>query len=138
ITGTGATLNVAGQVLTGNFVVERITTAAGAAVDRVGIINATLSIGSGVVNATITQGLALVTASSVGASFTGSAAFAVPGFSISVPSVEVEINSGTAAIHDTFTIGGNPRTTIALNLPAGPFIRVVAVVADAQPIDIAG
>src|SRR5437773_2197565 len=137
ITGTGATLNVAGQVLTGNFVVERITTAAGAAVDRVGISNATLSIGSGVVNATITQGLALVTASSVGASFTGSAAFAVPGFSISVPSVQIEINSGAAAIHDTFTIA-NPGTVVTLNLPAGPYIRVVAVVAASSPVDIAG
>ncbi|PYR44864.1 MAG: hypothetical protein DMF89_26665, partial [Acidobacteria bacterium] len=138
ITGTGATLNVAGQSLVGDFAIESVTTAAGDTVDRIGISNATLNIGSGIVQATISQGSALVTASSVGASFTGSAAFAVTGFSISVPSVEVEINSGTAAIHDTFTIGGNPRTTIALNLPAGPFIRVVAVVADANPIDIAG
>src|SRR5207245_539112 len=79
--------------------------------------------------------LALSTPWTLAAGFSGSAAFTVPGFSISTPLVQVQINSGAAAVHDTFTIGSD---IVTIDVPAGPYVRVVAVVAASSPIDIAG
>jgi hypothetical protein len=131
----GATLNVAGQTLNGDFIIELVKDASGNDLVRVATSGVTMNIGDGAVNVSSSLGLFLIGESFVAGSFDGTATFSITGFTFTSPSVKVEINSGSSPINETFTIAS---TSVPLNLPAGPFLRVVAVVEDANPIDIAG
>ena len=82
IEAAGATLNVAGQTVTGDFGVE-VSSEAGTPVVIASVANATASLGGGIVLLSGGSGVLLVSGSGVAASFSGTLAINVPGVSVS-------------------------------------------------------
>ena len=82
------------------------------------------------VEVTVDQGVILLTATGLAATLDGSVELLnIPGVSLNAP-VSLDINNTMVAVHKTFEIDfdrdGNitPDETIAIDLPAGPFLRV--------------
>src|SRR5207245_6893174 len=65
IEGTGVSLNLLGQSLTGNFVVEQATNAAGDKIVKVGITSGGLSLANGLATVSGANGLFVITAAGV-------------------------------------------------------------------------
>ncbi|MCX6936840.1 MAG: hypothetical protein NTU80_02925, partial [Verrucomicrobia bacterium] len=137
LAATGVSVQLAGLVTaTGNFTFSRATTADGDAVVRIAVANfgatlgtasttfLTLSNGSGALLVSTAAGV-----TSTAATLTVSAALAnVPGVTLGASTFTLEFNTGTAAVNETFTVGAS---TVALDLPGGVFVRVIA-----DPIDL--
>ena len=141
ITGTGISLVVGGQTLTGDVSIERALSLgadgvvggtlldADTTVIKVAATNVSLAIGDGTRTVlTLTGGEALLVSRGTGiaASLSGTVALRnVPGVTLSGTFL-VEINTLTTVVDETFTVGG---TTRVLELPAAtssttPLIRV--------------
>jgi hypothetical protein len=125
VTGLGVYLDIFGQRLSGDIVIEKTTTTGGASVLRVGINNGSLSFGDGntaLVSATNVNGTFLITpagmagrvaatistAPSLGATFAGTFTLA--------------INTTNAAVNESIMVGS---ATLNLTVPAGPYLKVV-------------
>ncbi|MEQ1861602.1 MAG: LEPR-XLL domain-containing protein, partial [Chthoniobacteraceae bacterium] len=115
VEGTGVSLAVMGQTLSGNFAIEQTT-----GLVRVGLSNVSLSLGSGLVNVTNGSGFLLLTTAGVAARFGGTVAVTVPNVAFS-GAFTVEINNTFDAVNQSIAVGGGVQT---LSLPAGPFLRV--------------
>ncbi len=121
--GTGVSLNVAGQTLTGNFVLQQSMTLAGGKVVRIAVSGVSLKLGDGTtdfVSLTNGNGAFLITPAGIAGSLSVSAAFNIPGVQIS-GDVSVQVNNTAAVVKESFVVAG---TTIVLDLPAGPYVRV--------------
>ncbi len=127
----GLTTNLAGlAAVSGNFLFDRGTTAGGTSIIRALVTNFNLTLGDGTTNyLAVTQGATdfgalLITPGGLAGQFSAAAALEnVPGVTLAATSFQVQLNNTTAAIADSFTDGS---ATFPLNLPAGPFLQVVA------------
>ena len=123
---------LAGQSLHGDVVVEQTTSATGQTVVTVAVVNTladptdllTLRTGATTILAVAAAtGVVVIGAGGVAGSldvqsFTLSLG---GGITLTADRVTVEVNTGRTAVSHTVTVGG---TTVALSLPAGPFVSV--------------
>jgi hypothetical protein len=121
----GATLTVAGQSLTGDFLFQQQATPSGDSVVTVAFANAALTLASGgsnLVTATNGNGVFLVT--SAGLAGEASANIAIdPSTGISLSGTfKIDINTTSAAVSQIVVVNG---TQVSITLPAGPFVEVV-------------
>ena len=121
---THLTVTVLGQSLTADVVIERGTAPGGAQVTTIGLTNVDLALGAGSsgygVRLTGGQGVLLVSASGVAGRISGSVAVTLPagvGFS---GALSLAVNTTSTIVGTSVTVGGS---TIALALPAGPYLR---------------
>ncbi len=127
IAGTGLTLTVAGQSLTGNFVLQSQTTAAGNRVVTVAVSNATLALGDGttaLVTVSNGSGALILNSGALAGSFSGSLAVNIPGVTLTATTVSVLVNNGSQAVNQTITVAGQPVT---VNVAAGPYVQVMVL-----------
>ena len=117
VSGTGVSLTVAGQTLTGDFAFQRVTNPDGSTSLAIGAANVGLNL-LNLVTVTNGSGAFLVTSSGVAGQIGGGVSIAAASFS---GSFALQVSTMTSAVNQTITVGGQ---TIALNLPAGPFVRV--------------
>jgi hypothetical protein len=134
--GNGLSLNVLGQTLTGNFLVERVNQAGGA-VTRISATQVILEVGSGgapLVTLDNGNGVFLLTAGGLAGELSGGVTLSPAlGFNLGVGELTLAINTTGAAVAAAVPLpGGGLR---ALNLPAGPYVRVEA---RGVALDIAG
>ena len=132
VSGTDVRLNVAGQSLSGDFSIERVTLASGATVTKIAASNVGLAISDGTTDLlTLTNGFGTILIlpadtdnslpGGVAASFGGTVALGVPGASLT-GTLQVEINQMLGRpVTETFSVGG---TDVVMDLPAGKFLRV--------------
>jgi hypothetical protein len=129
VEGDDVVLTVLGQTLSGNFSFEQITTTGGAKVVRVAVSDVTLELTSGgeaIFSLSIPSGAMLITPQGIAAKLTvapddlhiGSA------LTLSCDTITFEINTLPVAVNETFTSG---TTTEHMVLPAGKFVRIVAM-----------
>ena len=114
---TGGELGVLGQTLSGNFAFSDTN---GTVIVAASDVN--LSLGGGVVSITNGTGALQITSTGVAASVSGTLALTLPGLSFG-GGFAIGINTGTAAVSTTLSVGGQ---SVALDLPAGPFVQVAA------------
>ena len=127
---TSAELLVAGQRLTGNYVIERFETLEGEEIVRVTATNAGLELTdtSGTV-ASITNGTGFLVITDLGiagsmtvtADFGGTAANGEERFGLTVGKVEVEVNTTNVAVSQNVRVNGE---MLDFELNAGPYVRV--------------
>ena len=122
VAGTGIALNVFGQSLSADVTFEQATDAQGGKVVRVGVAKGSLSLAGGLVSATGGTGLFVVTPTGVAGSIAVSLAVDVTDLTIA-GSFSVALNTTSAAVSEQLTVGG---AAVALDLPAGPYLRVDA------------
>jgi len=125
-------LRVAGQRLTGDFALEKTTSTGpdhvlGNGDDvtsvRVGVANLSIGLGDGTtdfVTVTNGEGSFLLTAAGMAGQIGGTVNVNVPGVAVT-GTLKLSINNTNAAVQDSFQVGA---TTIAINLPIGPYVRV--------------
>ncbi len=117
------------QTLTGDFTLQAVTTATGAQVVSVALANASLNLqdaNHNGINVQSGQGAFILDSNGVAGSFSGSPTLTIggaAGVSLLATTVQVQFNTESAAIHQTFTVGGQ---SVQVNVPAGPHIQVVA------------
>ncbi|MDA8439896.1 MAG: hypothetical protein M0Z51_13690, partial [Propionibacterium sp.] len=123
ITATGATVTIGSQVVTADLTMSRGVDAAGHTEVRVGIANASLSIGSGVLSLTGGTGALILTDAGVAASLSGTLALTLPGVGLS-GSLQVQLNTTGADVTDSVTVGS---TDVPVVVPAGSgsYLRLV-------------
>ncbi|MBK8459221.1 MAG: hypothetical protein IPL43_02530 [Micropruina sp.] len=131
VLATGVELDVAGQSLRGNLSLEQGTNAAGEQVLKLAIVNTTpvdplLTLTAGgndlLTIEDATGLLVLSTAGAAGSLDVTNFVVSLPGgLSLTAESIRVEVNTGTAAVTETFNLGGSSTT---LTLPAGPYVSV--------------
>ena len=114
---TGGQLGLLGQTLSGNFAFSDTNGTVVVAASEV-----SLSLGGGAVSITNGTGALQITSSGVAASISGTLALTLPGVSFG-GGFAIEINTGTAAVAATLSVGGQ---SVAVDLPAGPFVQVAA------------
>ena len=125
VSGTGLTLTVAGQTITGDFIFQQLSGSNGQRVVRVAISNLSLSLGGSVVSVTDGQGFLLANSNGLAGSFSVSASFTLPGgLSLTVNTIRIDINTGNVAVAESLTLAGD---VYSLQLPAGPFLQVTVV-----------
>ncbi|HXG49000.1 MAG TPA: VCBS repeat-containing protein, partial [Methylomirabilota bacterium] len=121
---TPATLEVLGQTISGNFVLEQVTRPGGTKVVRVAVSDAALGLGgttgSPIVNLTEGEGFFILASGGIAGRFSGAVEVNVSAVAFA-GAFSVEINNTGAAVNDTIQVGGG---TLSLSLPAGPFLRV--------------
>ena len=122
--GTGVSLAVLGQTLSGSFVIEQVTESGGAKVVRVGIAGGTLSLASGVVSLSNLTGLVVVRTGGVAASLAATVSVG-GGTPVSLTGdVTLLLNTSASPVVSSVLVGG---TTVSLDLPAGPYLKVSVV-----------
>ena len=114
----GATLTVAGQSLTGTFAFSQV---AGGDV-TVAATGVAANLGGGAVTLSSGTAALLVSANGIAGRITGTLNVSVPGLTLG-SGFTVVLNSSAAPVSRTFDVAG---TTVALDVPAGPFVRVEA------------
>ena len=119
----GVSLTLGGQRIGGDFAFEQVTKAASGKLTRIVIANASLSLGDGIVTVSHGQGALVIddAATGLAGSFSGDVGVKIPGVSLS-GSLSVQINDTAVAVDQSFSVGGE---TFEVNLPAGPYVRVV-------------
>ena len=132
VQAAGVDLVLAGQTLHGDVVIEQTTSATGQAVVTVAVVN-TLADATDLLTLRTGSTTILAVAAATGVVVIGPGGVAgsldVQSFSLSLgggvtltaDSITVEVNTGRSAVSHTVTVGG---TTVALALPAGPFVSV--------------
>ncbi len=122
ITGTGVTLSAAGQTLQGDVTFEQTISGNGQRLVSVAIANASLTLGGTTPEVTIAngQGDLLLTSTGLFGTISGTVTTNIPGVALS-GTLQVEINTTTSAVQQSFTVGGQTQT---VTLPAGPFLEV--------------
>src|SRR5262249_24447329 len=110
VQGTQLHVTIAGQELTGDFVVEQGVNAAGEQVVKAAVQPVTLSLGT-FVNVTSAEGQLVVSSHGVAGSFTVSGVtVTLPGVGVDVTTVKLAINTTTADVTEAFTIAGTTST----------------------------
>ena len=116
--GLGATIEVAGLDLNGDFIFQEVSP------EAINLIASDVSFSMGFGILTVTDGAGAFRLSAAGAagvlSLAGTA-FSAPNVTLGGAANRLEINTGTAAISETLNVSGQ---SILLDLPGGPFIRV--------------
>ena len=128
VSGAGVALEVGGQTLTGNFVMEQVTTASGQKVVGVGISNLDFRLGDGNSDyVTVNQGEGAFLISPVGLAGTiqVAAAFNLPGVTLSGGQIKLEVNTANQAVNARFIVADSPP--IDAILPPGPFVRITVI-----------
>ncbi|MHC4463742.1 MAG: LEPR-XLL domain-containing protein, partial [Planctomycetota bacterium] len=137
--GNLAPLEIAGQTLTGVFLLEKGTSSSGNDVVKAALSQVGLSLGDGsntFVSIADASGQFIISEQGVSGALTvADATLTVPDLLNGTFAVDIQVNTASESITETFFVGGSDVT---LTLPAGPYIRVVVVVEDASPIMIAG
>ena len=132
--GTGLTLTVLGQTLTGDVAIEKATPLlADGTVDtsrsvlRLTAANVSLSLGGATPVVSLTQGTAvlLLTGTTVAGRVTGTLAVTIPQVSLT-GDLAVEVNTGTTGVNETFRVGGAAPVTLVLPAAGtgGPYVQV--------------
>jgi len=128
VEGTGVDLEVADQMLTGNFTLEQSTSTSGEQVIKAAVSAVNLEFGpSGSAFVNINDGNGQMIFSSQGVVarlLIPSATLNVPGLLSGSFAAEIQISTVSVAVTEAFEIGGQIDT---LELPAGPFVRVEVV-----------
>jgi len=136
VVGTGLTLDVLGQSIKGNFLLEASTTVDGGPVVKVAIFSASMRIGpqfTPYINIPDADGGFIISRQGVAASLTvNNATFSIPGLDgagMTFDSALIEFNSMSAPVVETFVIqdAAGADLAVALDLPGGPFVRVVVL-----------
>ncbi len=123
VQGTGITLNVLGQTLTGNFAFQQMNDGAGNPVTLITADHVSLSLGSGstpAVSVTNGHGYLVITSAGIAGSLSATVALNVPGVSFS-GTFGISLNQTSMAVNETLTLG---TQTVNLTEPAGPFLQV--------------
>ncbi|HEY3485474.1 MAG TPA: hypothetical protein VGK49_08810, partial [Ilumatobacteraceae bacterium] len=112
-------IDVFGQTLNGAFSIEQITLPTGTVV-KVAISDVDLSFGGNVVSIQDAAGGFIITPAGAAGQLSGDYTLNVAGF-VASGTAAIQLNTLTTAVSETFVAGGD---TIALDLPAGRFVRV--------------
>ncbi|MGH2929352.1 MAG: hypothetical protein ACRDL8_14210, partial [Solirubrobacteraceae bacterium] len=125
IAGTGTTLTVLSQTLSGSFSVQVATLAGGGTQVAIAATDVSLSLGTSGNGISLLngQGALLVTASGVAGELSGQIALQVGGQTPISGAFELAINGSTSAVDQSFTVAGQ---TVALSLPGGPYVEFQA------------
>ena len=109
-----------GQSLSGNFAFEQVTTAIGQKRVRVAADRVALSLG-GVVQVSGGQGSFLISPDGMAGQLAATVSLNLPAGIEFVGRFTLALNKSSRAVNEQFDVGG---TTLFLNLPAGPYLRV--------------
>ncbi|MCX5669694.1 MAG: hypothetical protein NTU94_00015, partial [Planctomycetota bacterium] len=128
VEGTGVRVQIAGQVLSGDFAFERITSkdALGASRTIVKVVasNIGLRLGNGTTDFVVVSGgsgMLLISPQGMAGQVQAPVQLNIPGV-VFVGTFGIKINNTSAPVNETFTLGG---TETSLVIPeAGPFLRV--------------
>ncbi|NOS68309.1 MAG: calcium-binding protein, partial [Verrucomicrobia bacterium] len=121
-----AQLSVLGQMLTGNFSFDRVTSGAPTGTLRVGATGVSLTLGdaaNNIVNVTGGSGAFLLTSAGLAGDMTATVNLAFTGVTFGT-TLKVAINTTNAAVSTTVNVGSTPLTS---NVAAGPYLRVQAL-----------
>ncbi len=123
ITATGTTITIGSQVVTADLTMSRGVDAAGSTEVRVGLANASLSIGAGALSITQGTGALIITDAGVAAVFSGTLTLSVPGVSLG-GALQVQLNTTGTAVDDSVSVGS---TDVPIVVPAGSgtYLQVV-------------
>ena len=123
VTGTGVTLRVAGQRLSGDFSFERVAVTGGNLV-RITVSNVSLSFGDGSRNFLVLtegEGVLIIQPSGVAGRLSAHVELQnVPGVTLA-GTLSLELNTSAVAVSQTIAGGAFP---VQLDLPAGPYLKV--------------
>jgi len=117
VSGTNVNLTVAGQTLSGDFMIEQTTTAAGGTVVGIAVDKLTLTLGDGTntyLSVTNGEGYFLLTPTGIAASATASVNVTVPGVTLTGGVVKVRINTTEQPVASNFLIGDNAPSQLVL------------------------
>ena len=130
VAGIPVTLAIAGQSVAGVFVFEATGAKVKVAATEVGLSFA------GVLAITNASGQLVLTNAGVAAAVDAPGVhLAINGLITATVDLEIQVNTTPVAVSETFDV---PGTDVTLDLPAGPFLRVLLVATAASPVDIAG
>ena len=125
--GTGIDVNVLGQTLKADVSVERATQSDGTVVTVIGLDKVGFSFGTTTGGYGVTMvngsGALVVTSTGVAGRLSGTVALSLPAGVSASGALALAINTASAAVDRTVTVGG---TEIALSLPGGPYLRFEA------------
>ncbi len=128
IAGTSVSLAVAGQTIGGDFAIEQLTKPNGERIARLAILNGSIDLGGGLVRVGNLAGAFIFTPAGVAGQIVAAAQLNVAGGLAFSGKVSVKVNNTPAAVSENFVVGAE---TVALALPAGPFVRVEVAQIDA-------
>ena len=120
VEGTGLSLTLAGQTITGDFAFDQAVSSTGAKVVRVAALNVAISLGGGLVSVQNGSGLLVATTAGIAGQLSGAVSVNVPNLAFA-GTFTIQVNNTTSAVNQTFTVGASTAT---LTLPAGPFVQV--------------
>ncbi|HEY9248054.1 MAG TPA: hypothetical protein VIO38_02935, partial [Rariglobus sp.] len=129
LTAFGLLVDIGGGVIRvgGDFSFSRGVTTTGTSIIKVAVANFSTALGDGTTDfVTVTSGTGafLITSAGLAASVTATVSLQnVPGVSINSSTFTLAINTTTAAVNETFSIGSN---TYTLAVRAGPYVSVTA------------
>ncbi len=129
VTGSQTSLTIAGQTLTGDFSFQRATLADGSTVTEIVAANVTTTFGGAGAGAgasaslTAGQGALIISSAGIAGTLSGNVALALPSQIALAGAFTLQVNTTTTAINQSLTAGA---TTVALTVPAGPFVRLEA------------
>ena len=121
IDGTAVTLTLAGQTITADVAVTRTATGTSLGLSRVSLGFAT-SAGYGV-SLSQGSGLLVVTSTGIAGRLTGVVGVTLPAGVSANGTLTVAVNTGTAAVSTSTTVGASTQT---IDLPGGPYLRFEA------------
>jgi hypothetical protein len=121
--GSGVKLVVAGQELSGNFSIERVTLADGSVSTAIAATGVSVTLGAGGNGVSLSEGHGafLITSSGLAGVLGGHVTLALPAGVAFSGSFELAVNNTTSAVNGSFTAGGEQ---VAIDLPAGPYLRI--------------
>ncbi|HSF97082.1 MAG TPA: hypothetical protein VLA55_00205, partial [Ornithinibacter sp.] len=123
VEATGVTVTLVGQSLSADVLIERRTTAGGMPVTVLALSRLDLALGAGPYGARITggSGLLVVGATGVAGRVGGTVAVTLPAGTSLSGALSLAVNTGTTPVSTSAVLGG---TTLTLDLPAGPYLRL--------------
>ena len=128
VVGTDVELRIAGQVLAGDFLFERVTTAATTPTNvvRIALTNISIDLGDGLVTVQNGAGALFISndgiTNTIAGQFSTDVGIDIPGISLT-GTFGVAVNTGSTAVNETFLVGATPVT---IDVQAGPFLAVSA------------
>nr|NLI49984.1 hypothetical protein [Propionibacterium sp.] len=136
VAGTGVSLSVAGQTLSGSFTF--VKSADGTTLD-LGLLGVSLALGTGaktLVTLTIASGALRILPQGIAGSLTASAVLdASLSSAVDLTGLSLRVDVNTTTVRQQFTIGV-AGTAVAVDVPAGPYVRVQAGT-EADPVSLA-
>ena len=123
VESASASLTVLGQLLTGSFSLEQVTTALGLKAVKLAVSGISVSLAGGLVSVHQGFGLFVITPQGIGGTISAAVGVSVPGISLG-GTFALSINTTGLPVAQSLKVG---NATISVNLPSGPYVRLEGI-----------